>query len=86
MQRKQFNNKFLDGQVIAMPIRLFHGINLIEPSDKTAKRNRKGNYYVKCHTISRAGVIHNKVMPIDQFNYKYQAGDAGNIPIRGHKR
>ena len=86
MQRKQFNNKLMNGQVISLPIRLWHGVDLIEPSDKTKKRARKGNYYIKCHNISRNGVVYNTVMPVDKFNYKYQAGDAGTLPIRGHKR
>ena len=86
MQRKHFNNKVIDGQVIPIPIRLWAGVTLINAKDKTAKRDRKGNYYIKCHNVSRAGVIHNTVMPVDKFNYKYQAADAGNVPIRGHKR
>ena len=86
MQRKQFNNKLMNGQVISLPIRLWHGVDLIEPSDKTKKRARKGNYYIKCHNISGNGVVYNIVMPVDKFNYKYQAGDASILPRRGHIR
>ena len=48
MQRKQFSNKVMNGQVISLPIMLWHGIDLIEPSDKTKKRARYGTKYQTC--------------------------------------
>jgi hypothetical protein len=86
MQRKRFNNKVIEGQVFPIPIRLWANVDLIDAKDKTTKAKRKGNYYIPVRTISRNGVVYNKYMPVDQFNYKYQAGDAGNLPIKGHKR